>query len=1283
MGFFKKLFGDKASRDNKALEPILQKTLKAYDEIVKLDIDSLRHKTVEFKEYIKNKTAAEVAEIAELKAKADADFDMSADEKEKIYNRIDKLKKQELDHIEEALKEILPEAFSVVKAAAKYFCEHKIVEVTATELDRELAAKREHITIEGDKAYYKNSWMAGGNMVTWDMVHYDCQIKGGIVLNNTLKNLGKEQKGCIAEMATGEGKTLVATLPVYLNALAEKGVHVVTVNDYLAKRDSEWMGAMYEFLGLTVDCIDKHEPNSVARRKAYLADITYGTNNEFGFDYLRDNMTSDPEQLVQREHHYALVDEVDSVLIDDARTPLIISGPTPNGDQQEFEQLKPDVVKLFEAQKRLVTKMLAESKKTLSASDVAPGDKENESPAAKHLLRAYRGLPKNSALIKFLGEEGIKILLQDTENHFMQQQNQFMHLIDNYTTVFDDKVNEEIKRFNEKVKAFNASYDSVISSDEEHQQKENESLRKEAANLRKDVLSLINLSQEQLSSTITVPYADDVKFAKAMDNIVMGYKDFEFLNRIAESAPARTHMPFVDYCSNVADAISNKAKDAKDLDDKACLSSMKEKLQKVSVTLADDFRLSEIEDVNFGRFGLYFVIDEKLNSVDLTERGVDTLCSAYSDPKFFTLPNVGEKIAELELSNLSKDEKVLKKADYMRDFAEKSERLHTVQQLLKAYTLFEKDVDYVIMDEKVKIVDEQTGRIMEGRRWSDGLHQAVEAKENVKVEAATQTYATITLQNYFRMYHKLAGMTGTAETEAGEFWDIYKLDVVVIPTNRPIARIDQEDMIYKTKREKYNAVIEEIQRLVNEGRPVLVGTTSVEISDLLHRMLTRKGIPHNVLNAKLHAQEAQVVKEAGQAGVVTIATNMAGRGTDIKLGPGVKEAGGLAIIGTERHDSRRVDRQLRGRSGRQGDPGSSQFYVSLEDDLMRMFGSDRIAGIMDRMGLQEGEVIQHPMITKQIEKAQQKVEENHFGVRKHLLEYDDVLNKQREYIYEKRLHALKGERLDIDINNMMQNYGEKLAEEFLDTNDYTGLELELLSSMGVEPPFSQEEFERMKIDELAEKLYDVILGCYREKLRVIGEKALPVLKRIYESQQMESIYIPITDGKLRVYALVNLKKAMENGTKELGLGIEKSITLKLIDNAWIEHLRDLDDLKEEVINGASYAQKDPVVTYKRESFPLFKEMMERIDEDVISFLMRADIPQQDPSNIREPRPQSIDRSKIREQRQDLLSQAHSNTQQRTITQPIRVEKKVGRNDPCPCGSGKKYKNCHGRLEDAE
>ena len=1094
MGFFAKLFGNKAMRDNKALQPILDKTLEAYEKIKNLDIDALRHKTVEFKEYINNYIAEDEARIKELKLKAEND-DLDLEKKNEIFEQVDKLEKQQLEKIEEALNTIMPEAFAVLKETAKRFKENEVVEATATELDRELAAKFDHINIEGDRVYYNNSWIAGGNTVTWDMVPYNVQILGGTVLH----------QGKIAEMATGEGKTLVATFPVYLNALAGRGVHVVTVNDYLAKRDSEWMGTIYEFLGLTVDCIDKHEPNSQARRNAYLADITYGTNNEFGFDYLRDNMTGHPEELVQRKHHFAIVDEVDSVLIDDARTPLIISGPTPRGDHQEFDVLKPDVVKLYEAQKRLVTLCLAEAKKILTDPNAT---QEQKNHGANQLFRAYRGLPKNNALIKFLSEEGMKALMQKTEGFYLQEQQKNMHIID----------------------------------DE-----------------------------------------------------------------------------------------------------------------------------------------LYFVIDEKLHSVDLTEKGIDELTKAYNDSSFFILPDVGSEIAELERSGLSDDEKVIKKSELLRNFSEKSERLHTVQQLLKAYTLFEKDVDYVIMDNKIKIVDEQTGRIMEGRRWSDGLHQAVEAKENVHVEAATQTYATITLQNYFRMYHKLAGMTGTAETEAGEFWDIYKLDVVVIPTNKPIARIDAEDLIYKTKREKYNAVIDKIQEFIEEGRPVLVGTTSVEVSELLSRMLTRKGIKHNVLNAKLHAKEAQIVKDAGQPGTVTIATNMAGRGTDIKLGPGVKDAGGLAIIGTERHESRRVDRQLRGRSGRQGDNGSSQFFVSLEDDLMRMFGSDRIAPLMDRLGLQEGEVIQHSMITKQIEKAQKKVEENHFGTRKHLLEYDDVMNSQREAIYEKRRHALFGERLSIDINNMMYDLGESLIEKFQEGNDYYGLKLEVLSTMGMDLPFGEDEFRRAKLDVLSDKLFEKALEVYNNKTRIIGEKTLPVIENVHKNTQYENILIPFTDGKKSMNVVVNLKKAVENGAKEITLAVEKFVTLGLIDESWKEHLRELDELKHSVQN-AHYEQKDPLLIYKFESFNLFKQMIQKINTDVISFLMRADVPMQDNNQVREQRARAIDRSKLQEQRTDLLAQSHSNTQERQVTQPIHVEKKVGRNDPCPCGSGKKYKNCHGREE---
>ncbi|MBE6342025.1 MAG: preprotein translocase subunit SecA [Lentimicrobiaceae bacterium] len=1094
MGFLAKLFGNKASRDNKALQPILDKTLEAYEKIKNLDTDALRHKTVEFKEYINNYIADDEARIKELKLKAE-DEDLDLEKKNDIYEQIDKLEKHVLERIEEALNNIMPEAFAVLKETAKRFKENEVVEATATELDRDLAARFDHINVEGDKVYYDNSWVAGGNTITWDMVPYNVQVIGGAVLH----------QGKIAEMATGEGKTLVATFPVYLNALAGRGVHVVTVNDYLAKRDSEWMGTIYEFLGLTVDCIDKHEPNSQARRNAYLADITYGTNNEFGFDYLRDNMTGNPEELVQRKHHFAIVDEVDSVLIDDARTPLIISGPTPRGDHQEFDILKGDVVKLYEAQKRLVTLCLAEAKKILTDPNATEDQKRH---GADQLFRAYRGLPKNNALIKFLSEEGMKTLMQKTEGFYLQEQQKNMHIID----------------------------------DE-----------------------------------------------------------------------------------------------------------------------------------------LYFVIDEKLHSVDLTEKGIDELTKAYNDQTFFILPDVGSEIAELERSELPNDEKLMKKSELLRNYSEKSERLHTVQQLLKAYTLFEKDVDYVIMDNKIKIVDEQTGRIMEGRRWSDGLHQAVEAKENVHIEAATQTYATITLQNYFRMYHKLAGMTGTAETEAGEFWDIYKLDVVVIPTNKPIARIDAEDLIYKTKREKYNAVIDKIEEFVADGRPVLVGTTSVEVSELLSRMLTRKGIKHNVLNAKLHAKEAQIVKDAGQAGTVTIATNMAGRGTDIKLGPGVKEAGGLAIIGTERHESRRVDRQLRGRSGRQGDNGSSQFFVSLEDDLMRMFGSERIAPIMDKLGLQEGEVIQHSMITKQIEKAQKKVEENHFGTRKHLLEYDDVMNSQREAIYEKRRHALFGERLSIDINNMMYDLGESLIEKYQEVNDYDGLKLEIISKMGIDVPFDEDEFKRSKLDVLADKLFETALEVYNNKTRIIGEKTLPVIENVHKNTQYENILIPFTDGKKSMNVVVNLKKAVENGAREITLAVEKFITLGIIDESWKEHLRELDDLKQSVRN-ATYEQKDPLLIYKFESFNLFKQMIQKINTDVISFLMRADVPMQDGSQVREQRARAIDRSRLKEQRNDLLSQAHSNTQERQVTQPIHVEKKVGRNDPCPCGSGKKYKNCHGKDE---
>ena len=1088
--FLKKLFGNKSQRDIKEVEPYIKKIKAIYPELAKLSNDELRARIETVKQNLQNRVAQDRERIASIKADIEkTDYDKRAP----MWSEVDKLEKDILKKFEEGLDEALPEVFAVVKETSRRFAENEEIVVTANQFDRDLSVTHDFVRIEGDKAIYQNHWVAGGNEVTWNMVHYDVQLIGGVVLH----------KGKIAEMATGEGKTLVATLPVFLNALTGNGVHVVTVNDYLSKRDSEWMGPLYMFHGLSVDCIDKHQPNSEARRKAYEANITFGTNNEFGFDYLRDNMAGSPQDLVQRPHNYAIVDEVDSVLIDDARTPLIISGPTPKGEDQMFEEFCPKVEELVKAQRTLVTRMLAEAKEKIASED-----KKVKEEGAILLFRCFKGLPKNSALIRYLSEPGIKSLMLETEAVYMEQNNRRMHEI------------------------------------------------------------------------------------------------------------------------------------------------------------TDD---------------LYFVIDEKNNGIDLTDKGIDAMTGKSSDPEFFVLPNISEQLALLENEDLTTEERQAKKDEYLQDYAIKAERVHTVHQLLKAYTLFALNDQYVVIDNKVKIVDEQTGRIMEGRRYSDGLHQAIEAKERVKVEAATQTFATITLQNYFRMYHKLAGMTGTAETEAGEFWDIYKLDVVVIPTNKPIARIDAEDLIYKTKREKYNAVIEKIEEFVAEGRPVLVGTTSVEVSELLSRMLTRKGIKHNVLNAKLHAKEAQIVKDAGQAGTVTIATNMAGRGTDIKLGAGVKEAGGLAIIGTERHESRRVDRQLRGRSGRQGDNGSSQFFVSLEDDLMRMFGSDRIAPLMDRLGLQEGEVIQHSMITKQIEKAQKKVEENHFGTRKHLLEYDDVMNSQREAIYEKRRHALFGERLSIDINNMMYDLGESLIEKFKEDNDYEGLKLEVLSTMGLDLPFDEEEFKRAKLEVLSDELFDKATEVYANKTRIIGEKTLPVIQNIQKNTQYENILIPFTDGKKSMNVVVNIKKAVDNGAKEVTLAVEKFITLGIIDESWKEHLRELDDLKHSVQN-AHYEQKDPLLIYKFESFNLFKQMIQKINNDVISFLMRADVPMPDNNQVREQKARAIDRSKLKEQRTDLLSQANSNTQERQVTQPIHVEKKVGRNDPCPCGSGKKYKNCHGKEE---
>lgn len=1099
-----KLFGNKADRDLKDLMPIVENIKKAETGISTLSDDQLRSKTQEFKKRIQDHIQSTVEEIADLTNQVESNPQMDMNEKEDLYRKVDELKKEENKKIEEVLAELLPEAFSVIRESARRLTAKSEIVVNATQHDRDLSVKKNHIRIEGDKAIYSNTWVAAGNTVTWNMVHYDVQLIGGAVLH----------QGKISEMATGEGKTLVATLPIYLNALAGKGVHIVTVNDYLAKRDSEWNGPLFEFLGLTVDCIDKHQPNSEERKRAYLADITYGTNNEFGFDYLRDNMARTPEDMVQRGHHFAIVDEVDSVLIDDARTPLIISGPTPKGDSHEFFALKPRIEHLVSTQRNYINTVIADAKKKIAEG--------KEADAGLPLLRAYRGLPKNKALIKFLSEQGVRALLQKTENHYLQDQQREMHKVD------------------------------------------------------------------------------------------------------AE---------------------------------------------------------------------LFFVIDEKNNSIELTEKGVDLITNSGEDPAFFVMPDVGSSIAEIEKLNISDQEKLERKDVLMRDFAIKSERIHTINQLLRAYTLYENDVEYIIADGKVKIVDEQTGRVLDGRRYSDGLHQAIEAKENVKIEAATQTYATVTLQNYFRMYHKLAGMTGTAETEAGEFWQIYKLDVVVIPTNRKIVRDDREDLVYKTTREKYNAVIEEIETLTKAGRPVLVGTTSVEISELLSRMLKLRNIRHNVLNAKLHQREAEIVAEAGQAGTVTIATNMAGRGTDIKLGPGVKEAGGLAIIGTERHESRRVDRQLRGRSGRQGDPGSSQFFVSLEDNLMRLFGSERIARLMDRMGIKEGEVIQHSMITKSIERAQKKVEENNFGIRKRLLEYDDVMNSQREVIYKKRRHALFGERLALDLVNMQYDVSESLANAFNDQRNFEEFKLELIRYFSMDTPVDEQEFIRAKAEDLTHKIFDAAQEHYKSKSQLIAQRAFPVINQLFETQGqvIENIVVPFTDGMKQIQVVVNLKKAVETKGLEMVSAFERSITLALIDDAWKEHLREMDELKTSVQN-AVYEQKDPLLIYKFESFELFKKMLDQVNKDVLSFLFKGFIPVQDSSNVREARPpQRTDMSKLKTSHEEVpagASVAQGNQapaagpdgqpqRQAPKPQPVRVEPKVGRNDPCPCGSGKKFKNCHG------
>ena len=1097
--FMTKLFGNKSQRDLKEITPYVDKIKAVYPSIQKLSNDELRAKTDEIKQRIQDYVADERAKVEELRKGID---NKELEEREAIWAEVDKIEKNITEKMEVVLEEVLPEVFSIMKDTARRFSENETIEVTANDFDRNLATKYDFVEINGDKAIYHNHWVAGGNEITWDMVHYDVQLFGGVVLH----------KGKIAEMATGEGKTLVATLPVFLNALTRNGVHVVTVNDYLSKRDSEWMGPLYMFHGLSVDCIDKHQPNSDARRAAYNADITFGTNNEFGFDYLRDNMAISPNDLVQRKHNYAIVDEVDSVLIDEARTPLIISGPIPRGEEQLFEQFRPNVEVVVNAQKYLCSKMLIEAKKKMASSD----QKEVEEGSIQ-LYRSFKGYPRNKALIKFLSEQGVKAQMLKTEEYFMSENMRHMH--------------------------------------------------------------------------------------EATDE-------------------------------------------------------------------------------------LYFVIDEKNNSIELTDKGIDLLTGKTDDPTFFVLPDITSQLSELEHIQ-NEEEKQAKKDELLANYSVKSERVHTINQLLKAYTLFEKDDEYVVMDNKVMIVDEQTGRIMDGRRYSDGLHQAIEAKERVKVEAATQTFATITLQNYFRMYHKLSGMTGTAETEAGEFWDIYKLDVVVIPTNRPIARNDMNDRIYKTKREKYNAVIEEIVRLTEAGRPVLVGTTSVEISELLSRMLTMRKIKHNVLNAKLHQKEAEIVATAGQSSTVTIATNMAGRGTDIKLSQEVKAAGGLAIIGTERHESRRVDRQLRGRAGRQGDPGSSVFFVSLEDDLMRLFASEKIAGLMDKLGFKEGEVLEHSMLSKSVERAQKKVEENNFGIRKRLLEYDDVMNKQRTVVYTKRRHALMGERIGMDIVNMIWDR----CANAIENNDYEGCQMELLQTLAMETPFTEEEFRNEKKEKLAEKTFNIAMDNFKRKTERLAQIANPVIKQVYENQghMYENILIPITDGKRMYNISCNLKAAYESESKEVVKSFEKSILLHVIDEAWKENLRELDELKHSVQN-ASYEQKDPLLIYKLESVTLFDAMVNKINNQTISILMRGQIPVQEAPDesaarrveVRQAAPeQRQDMSKYRENKENLSdpnqqAAASQDTREQQKREPIRAEKTVGRNDPCPCGSGKKYKNCHGK-----
>lgn len=1083
----KKVFGSKSERDMKQVKPILEKVLAAYKDIDKLSNDELRARTEELKKKIREREEPFEKRIAEIKEHLESDIPVS--EKEKLATESDKLVKEEDEEIEKVLNEILPEAFAIMKSTARRFAQNPVVEVTANDFDRDLSTSRDFVKIEGDKALWQNHWIAGGNEVTWDMVHYDVQIIGGIVLH----------QGKIAEMATGEGKTLVATLPVFLNALAGKGVHMVTVNDYLSKRDSEWMGPLYMFHGLSVDCIDKHEPNSDARRKAYECDVTFGTNNEFGFDYLRDNMSMAMKDLVQRKHHFAIVDEVDSVLIDDARTPLIISGPMAKSqDDEQYKIFRPYVEKLYSSQRALVTKTLNDAKKA-----IADG-KEDE--GAKLLFRCHKGLPKYQPLIKFLSEPGMKQLMQKAENFYIQ--------------------------------------------DNERQMPE-----------------------------VTDP--------------------------------------------------------------------------------------------------LFFVINEQQHTVDMTDKGHDMLAAEVSEPNFFVLPDVGSMVADIEKSDAAPAEKQAKKDSLMEDYALKSERVHTVIQLLKAYAMFEKNVDYIISDDgKVKIVDEQTGRIMEGRRWSDGLHQAVEAKENVEVEAATQTFATITLQNYFRMYHKLAGMTGTAETEAGEFWSIYKLDVVVIPTNRPVIRKDEEDKIYKTKKAKYAAVINKIEELSKAGRPVLVGTTDVDTSELLSRMLKMRGIPHNVLNAKQFAREAEIVAQAGQSSTVTVATNMAGRGTDIKLSPEVKAAGGLAIIGTERHDSRRVDRQLRGRAGRQGDPGSSIFYVSFEDKLMRLFGSDKIAATVDKLGMTDEDALESRMLSNSIEKAQRKVEENNFGIRKRLLEYDDVMNYQREAIYSRRRNALSGERIEIDVLNMMIDSAEVLVENCAGMS-YEDFSKHLMAKFSIDPGFDEAFWSDAKKDDIKKSLTEHMRDVYARRMDAIVEKVYPFVKEIYEKQgdKWQNVAVPITDGRKVLQLVIDLKKAYETTGRELSKNLSKTIILYQIDDHWKQQLRDLDDLRQSVQN-AAYEQKDPLVIYKIESYNLFAAMLEALDQDVLSFLFRASIFLREPSQAQQAPESSTKKemSRMQTQHGDLTT----NGGQPKTKMPVHVEKKIGRNDPCPCGSGLKYKNCHGK-----